>query len=192
MGGLKKISAGNAHYFFIGLYCLLPAFHHSAVSFSKDEILAAAYESNKIYWVIGVATAAITAFYMFRLYATTFLGKFRGTQDQEHHLHESPACNDIIPLMILAILAVVGGFIGIPEVFMKDSHWLEHFLAPQYFAHLIKYTSNSHVTDPKTEILMLMGVSVTVAFVAMIIAWMKFSKKPDLREAEGFGKSVGQ
>ena len=75
---------------------------------------------NPIYWVIGVAGALMTAFYMFRLYATTFLGKFSGTEEQEHHLHESPAAMTI-PLIVLAILAVVGGFVGIPEVFMPDA-----------------------------------------------------------------------
>src|SRR5450432_2147739 len=131
MGGLKKYLPVTHITFLLGCIAIagIPPF---SGFFSKDEILSAAYESNKIYWVIGVATAAITAFYMFRLYATTFLGKFRGTQDQEHHLHESPAAMTI-PLIILAILAVAGGWIGIPEVFMKDSHWLEHFLSPIFY-----------------------------------------------------------
>ena len=73
----------------------------------------------QLLWVVGVITAGMTAFYMFRLYAMTFLGKFRGTHEQEHHLHESPSAMTI-PLIILAILSVVGGFVGIPEVFASQ------------------------------------------------------------------------
>ena len=61
-------------------------------------------------------TALLTAFYMFRLLFVTFTGKFRGTHEQEHHLHESPAVMTI-PLIILAVLSIIGGFVGIPEVF---------------------------------------------------------------------------
>ncbi len=94
--------------------------------FSKDEILAAAFEHNKVLWGIGVFTAGMTAFYMFRLYVMTFLGTFRGTHEQEHHLHESPSAMTI-PLIILAILSVVGGFVGIPEVFAPKAHMLLAF-----------------------------------------------------------------
>ncbi len=110
---------------------LLQAFRLFPGFFSKDEILAAAELHNPILYWIGVAGALMTAFYMFRLYAGTFLGSFRGTHEQEHHLHESPLAITV-PLMVLAFLAVVGGFIGIPEVFAKDAHWLEHFLAPVF------------------------------------------------------------
>ncbi|MEP7278020.1 MAG: NADH-quinone oxidoreductase subunit L, partial [Bacteroidota bacterium] len=146
--------------------------------------LAAAYETNKIYWVIGVATAAITAFYMFRLYASTFLGKFRGTQEQKDHMHESPAAMTI-PLVILAILAVTGGWIGIPEVFVKDGHWLQHFLAPVFAASA--KLKPSPVSDHATEY-MLMGISVAVALAATAMAVIRFSKKPDLQEAQGLSK----
>jgi NADH-quinone oxidoreductase subunit L len=183
MGGLKKYLPVTHITFLLGCIAIagIPPF---SGFFSKDEILAAAYESNKIYWVIGVATAAITAFYMFRLYATTFLGKFRGTPEQEHHLHESPAAMTI-PLVVLAILAVVGGFIGIPEVFMKDGHWLEHFLSPIFAG------SYKHMTPPvanNNTAYLLMGVSVSVAAIAMAVAVTRFRKRPDLQEATGFGK----
>jgi NADH-quinone oxidoreductase subunit L len=94
MGGLRK-KLPITHITFL-LCCIaiagIPGF---SGFFSKDEILAAAYAKNPIYWYVGVFTAGLTAFYMFRLYATTFLGKFRGTQDQEHHLHESPSAMTI-------------------------------------------------------------------------------------------------
>lgn len=91
--------------------------------FSKDEILAHAYEHNKALWVIGVIGAMFTAFYMFRMMFLTFYGNFRGTTEQHHHLHESPK-SMTIPLIILAVLSALGGFIGIPEV-LGGSHWLE-------------------------------------------------------------------
>ncbi len=183
MGGLKKYLPITHLTFLLGCIAIagIPPF---SGFFSKDEILAAAYQSNKAYWVIGVATAAMTAFYMFRLYATTFLGKFRGTQDQEHHLHESPAAMTI-PLVVLAILAVAGGWIGIPEVFMKDGHWLEGFLSP-IFA-LSKQHEILPAADHATDY-MLMSVSVGLAAIAIVYAVSRFSKKPDLEEANGFGK----
>ncbi len=119
MGGLKKSLPITHITFLMGCLAIagIPPF---SGFFSKDEILTAAYGRNPVYYVIGVVGAMLTAFYMFRLYATTFLGKFRGTQDQEHHLHESPSAMTI-PLIMLAILAVVGGFLGIPEVFAKNA-----------------------------------------------------------------------
>ncbi len=94
--------------------------------FSKDEILASAWSHNKaIYW-LGVVGAMMTAFYMFRLYTLTFTGKFRGTHEQEHHLHESPAAMTI-PLVILAILSIIGGYVGLPPV-ISEHHTLNEFL----------------------------------------------------------------
>jgi NADH-quinone oxidoreductase subunit L len=184
MGGLKKYLPVTHITFLLGCIAIagIPPF---SGFFSKDEILAAAYESNKLYWVIGVLTAGMTAFYMFRLYATTFLGQFRGTHEQEHHLHESPAAMTI-PLVVLAILAVVGGWIGIPEVFMKDGHWLEHFLSPVFEG---SYTiRGAHPeADHQTEY-MLMGASVLLALMAIGYAISRFSKRPELEEAEGLGK----
>jgi NADH-quinone oxidoreductase subunit L len=187
MGGLGKHLKVTHITFLLGCIAIsgIPPF---SGFFSKDEILAAAYESNKVYWIIGVLTAGMTAFYMFRLYATTFLGKFRGTHEQEHHLHESPAAMTI-PLVILAVLSVIGGWIGIPEVLMKNGHSLEHFLAP-IFAESTKYVQahgHEHALDHNTEYL-LMGVSVLVAVIAIFAAVGRFSKKPDLAEPAGFGK----
>ncbi len=180
MGGLKKYLP-ITHITFL-LACLaisgIPPF---SGFFSKDEILAAAFEHSPILWGIGVLTAGITAFYMFRLYATTFLGKFRGTHDQEHHLHESPSAITI-PLIVLAILSVVGGFVGVPEVFAKDSHWLHNFLAPVIIA-----PAEAHHLSHSTE-LMLMAVSVTLAIIAIIYAWTRFSKTPEIEEPSGVGK----
>ena len=184
MGGLKKYMSVT-HITFL-LACLaiagMPPF---SGFFSKDEILAAAFTKNPLLWGVGVAGAIMTAFYMFRLYAMTFLGKFRGTREQEHHLHESPKAITI-PLIILAILSVVGGLVGIPEIFMHGGHRLEAFLAP-VFAQSNALTEKHHLSHP-TEY-MLMGISVGVALVALLYAWTKFSKyQKSEKEETGLAK----
>jgi NADH-quinone oxidoreductase subunit L len=178
MGGLKKKLPITHITFLLGCIAIsgIPPF---SGFFSKDEILAAAFTHNKIYWVLGVAGAAMTAFYMFRLYATTFLGTFRGTHDQEHHLHESPKAMTY-PLIVLAVLSVVGGMVGIPEL-MGGHHELHHFLSP------ILISEKAHHIGQNTE-WMLMGVSVAIAAIAILFAVNKFSKKPEMQEAEGLGK----
>jgi NADH-quinone oxidoreductase subunit L len=178
MGGLKKYLPVTHATFLIGCIAIsgIPPF---SGFFSKDEILAAAYDKNPVYFGLGVAGAAMTAFYMFRLYATTFLGSFRGTHDQEHHLHESPKAMTW-PLLILAILSVLGGFVNVPEVLGGHSS-LHAFLAP------VLTTEITHETAHSTEY-MLMGISVAIAAIAIIFAIGKFSKKPQLEDAEGFGK----
>lgn len=188
MGGLKKYMS-ITHITFL-LACLaiagMPPF---SGFFSKDEILAAAFNAKDkggvILWGLGVITAMMTAFYMFRLYSMTFLGKFRGTHDQEHHLHESPKAITI-PLIILAILSVIGGWIGIPEVFMHGGHKLEEFLAP-VFAKSNAMAIKHHLSH--TQEYMLMGISVALALGALVYAWNRFSKyqKTD-KEETGLGK----
>src|SRR5690606_26356843 len=96
--------------------------------FSKDELLAHVYEHDKIMWAFGVLTSFMTAFYMFRLLFLTFFGEFRGTESQRSHLHESPA-SMTIPLIVLAVLSTIGGFLGIPAVF-GATHYLGDFLSP--------------------------------------------------------------
>ena len=186
MGGLKKYM-GITHITFL-LGCLaiagMPPF---SGFFSKDEILAAAFAKSPLLWGIGVAGALMTAFYMFRLYGMTFLGKFRGTDEQAHHLHESPRAITI-PLIILAILAVIGGWIGIPEIFVHRGHRLETFLSPvfaQSDAIAVK-----HEMTRSTEY-MLMIISVSLALVALIYAWIKFSKYQKTNATEtGLGKML--
>ncbi|MDQ6815086.1 MAG: NADH-quinone oxidoreductase subunit L [Bacteroidota bacterium] len=181
MGGLKKYMP-ITHITFL-LACLaisgIPPF---SGFFSKDEILAAAYEHNKLLWAVGVITAGLTAFYMFRLYVMTFTGQFRGTDKQEHHLHESPSAMTI-PLIILAVLSVIGGFVGIPEAFAHNAHALEHFLAPV----IAKSNETTNSVGTTTEFI-LMAISVGIAIIAIIYAWTRFSKKPELAEPEGAGK----
>jgi NADH-quinone oxidoreductase subunit L len=180
MGGLGKFLPVTRATFLIGCIAIagIPPF---SGFFSKDEILSAAYGKSPIYYAVGVFTALLTAFYMFRLYATTFMGSFRGTHDQEHHLHESPAAMTI-PLMVLAVFAVFSGFLGIPEVMAPNAHVLGHYLAP-VLGEGASGPEVAHGTEWG-----LMGISVVLAFIGSIWAWVRFSRKPELGEPTGFGK----
>jgi NADH-quinone oxidoreductase subunit L len=183
MGGLKKHLPITHITFLLGCLAIagIPPF---SGFFSKDEILAAAYQKSPVYWVLGAATALVTAFYMFRLYATTFLGHFRGTADQQDHLHESPPAMTL-PLVILALLAVAGGLIGIPEVFAPHAHWLEQFLQP-VFSDSAKILPAQSVAPNLAW--MLMAASAALCFIGMLAAWIRFAKKPELAEPKGLGK----
>jgi NADH-quinone oxidoreductase subunit L len=178
MGGLKSKLPITHLTFLIGCIAIagVPPF---SGFFSKDEILAAAYAKNPIYWFLGVVGAAMTAFYMFRLYATTFLGQFRGTEAQSSHLHESPI-SMTLPLIILAVLSAVGGAMGVPEI-LGGHHWLSHHLSSiigtEHVLHL------SHTTE-----WILMGSSVTIALVALLIAIGKYSKQADGEPQTTLGK----
>ena len=153
--------------------------------FSKDEILAGAYMSNPVYFYIGSFGALLTAFYMFRLYGMTFLGSFRGTPEQEHHLHESPPAITF-PLIVLAILSVFAGFLGLPEVFVKNGHLLQDFLAP-IFAQSAELKQAGH-PDHTTEI-MLMAIVAALVLVVIVYTWSRFSK---YRQSEEDAKGLGR
>lgn len=184
MGSLKKYMPITHLTFLLGCLAIagIPPF---SGFFSKDEILAAAFAKSPVYWGIGVITAMMTAFYMFRLYAMTFTGSFRGTHDQQHHLHESPSAITA-PLIVLAILALIGGFVGIPEVFMEHGHRLAYFLDP-VFAESNKLATTHHLSH--TTEYGLMAASVIGATIAIMFAWKKYSAylKTDAPEV-GFGK----
>lgn len=126
MGGLKSKMPKTFLVFAAGwlAICGIPPF---SGFFSKDEILWFAFSSphgSKALWLVGAVTAVMTAFYMTRLFSLTFLGKPRFKEDGKHVPHESPNVM-VVPLMVLAFLSVVGGFMGIPHM-----SWLHHWLAP--------------------------------------------------------------
>jgi NADH-quinone oxidoreductase subunit L len=178
MGGLKKFMPVTHLTFLLGTLAIV-GFPGFSGFFSKDEILAHAYEHNRLLWFLGVLGAAMTTFYMFRLYFLTFKGNFRGTHDQEHHLHESPS-SMTIPLIVLAVLSVVGGFVGIPEV-LGGTHFLEEFLKPVFEDSSLRMV---HHLSEDTE-LMLMGIAITVMAVAIYFAHDIYVKKNTLPAAEG-------
>jgi NADH-quinone oxidoreductase subunit L len=171
MGGLKKYLPVTHITFLVGCIAIagLPPF---SGFFSKDEILSGVFAQSPVLYFIGAFSALLTALYMFRLYAMTFLGKFRGTDEQEHHLHESPSAMTI-PLIILAVLAIVAGFLGIPELFAKDAHWLSHFLSPVFAESTIH--QQAHEVSHSTE-WMLMGGTVAIILVICFYAINRFSR----------------
>jgi NADH-quinone oxidoreductase subunit L len=179
MGGLKGKLKITFWTMLIGTLAIsgIPPF---AGFFSKDEILAHTFAHSTTMYVIGVITAMFTSFYMFRMLYLTFYGKFRGTAEQEHHLHESPP-SMTIPLIVLAILSVVGGFIGVPEA-LGGHHWLEHFLAP-VFAQSAAILPDAHLSS-STE-MSLMIASVTGAVLALIYAYVRYVKSAHVPAADG-------
>ncbi len=171
MGGLRKKLPLTFLTMMVGTIAIagIPPF---SGFFSKDEILAHVYEHNKVFWMIAVIGAMFTSFYMFRMMYLTFNGSFRGTTDQEHHLHESPA-SMTIPLIVLAVLSALGGLIGIPAV-LGGGHWLENFLAPVF--EVSKSKTNALTLDHTTEYV-LMALSVTAALLSMLYAYVRYVKQ---------------
>lgn len=174
MGGLRKYLPVTYWTFLIATLAISGIFPLSGF-FSKDEILAHVFEHNKIMWGIGLFTSMMTAFYMFRLLFVTFFGEFRGTHDQKHHLHESPATMTI-PLIVLAVLSAAGGLLNIPHV-LGGGESLAHFMAPLF--ELSKQANpelfEGHL-DHSTEYI-LMGVSVGAAVLSIFFAYNLFISK---------------
>jgi NADH-quinone oxidoreductase subunit L len=177
MGGLGKKMKITQATFLIGCLAIagIPGF---SGFFSKDEILAMAYAKSPVYYYIALAAALMTAFYMFRLFFLTFRGTFRGTHDQEHHLHESPA-GMTFPLIVLAILAIVGGWVGLPEV-ISEHNLLHEYLSP--VVNNVVHQPLGHETE-----WMLMGLSVLLILVTIVFAYSR-TKKPDFKENTGLAK----
>ena len=149
--------------------------------FSKDEILASVYEHNRIVWVVGVFTAFLTSFYMFRLMFLTFFGKHRGSHHSEEHIHESPKVMTL-PLIILAVLAAIGGAVNIPQVF-GGNEWLAHWLTG---ANVSRHELG---LDHATEYL-LMGISVAAALIAAFLAFSRYVKTNHVPVADVAHRSV--
>ncbi len=126
MGGLKKLIP-ITYITFLLASLAIAGFPLLSGFFSKDEILAHAFEQNKAIWTILFISSLLTAFYMFRLVFLTFFNSFRGTEEVKHHIHESP-WTMTVPLIILCILSVVGGVLGLPAVFHVN-HMLDTYLA---------------------------------------------------------------
>src|SRR5207244_1827784 len=123
---------------------------------SKDAILAASFNARPVLWGIGFVTAGLTAFYMFRLVFLTFFGESRVAHGVEHHIHESPP-SMTWPLIILAILSVVGGWIGWPESLGGSDHFAK-FLDPVIARHAEVIAAVPEATERNTE-WALMGIS---------------------------------
>jgi len=182
--------------------------------FSKDEILWRAYQASWAYWLIGVFTAFLTSFYMFRLWFLTFFGEYRGEQtgdaqeepaqtgmsaphDHAHGhggIHESPKVM-LVPLVILAVLSIIGGWLGVPGS-LGGKNRFDQFLGP-VFRSSAPAINNSHAnagetappeqqtegrepeTGHSTE-LIFTGISVTAALLGLYLAWLLYQSRPQL------------
>ena len=157
---------------------------------SKDEILWQAFGTSWVYWLIGVITAFITSFYMFRLMYMTFGGEYRGSASDPGHSahghaahghdahghghgdpHESPWVM-LGPLVILAVLSVFGGFVG-------HGNRFEHFLAPVFQQGANVIAQETSDAGKSTEYL-LMVISISVAGLGWLLAWLLYSRRPQL------------
>ena len=160
MGGLSKKIPVTYWTFLIGVLAI-SGFPFTSGFVSKDEILLAAFEHNKLLFWGGVAGAILTAFYMFRLLNLTFFGKFRNTEEKAHHVHESPA-SMTIPLAVLALLSLVGGLIQLPHIF-GGHPYLNEFLAPA-----VKVPGGEAEGAATTEYMLLGGTVIGLAIIYFI------------------------
>jgi NADH-quinone oxidoreductase subunit L len=174
MGGLRRYMPWTFATFLIGTLAIagVPGF---AGFFSKDMILAAVWSSpnfGKLLWAVGVIVAGFTSFYMFRLLILTFIGNPRYTHHDVHHVHESPAPM-LIPLVVLAILAVIAGYIGIPRVFGGHEQIVE-FLGGGTHAGVSAEHANATLEWA------LMTASVLAAGIGFLLAYVFYVLRPDL------------
>jgi NADH-quinone oxidoreductase subunit L len=141
--------------------------------FSKDEIFAYTYaHGGVIWWALASLGAVLTAIYMCRLLFVTFFGSFRGTHEQEHHLHESPKIMTI-PLIILAVLSIAGGFLNTPHfMHLGNDQWLAHWF------NAVIPMSEMHL-DASTEWL-LMGFTTSLALVIIVVSYFIYGKTSNL------------
>jgi NADH-quinone oxidoreductase subunit L len=184
--------------------------------FSKDEILWRAYQVSWIYWLVGLVTAFLTSFYMFRLMYMTFAGEYRGDAEASHGhgehaadsrpgapaphghghggIHESPPIM-LVPLVILALLSLVGGWVGVPGSLGGENHF-DKFLGP-VFRSSTPAVNTEHAqpgeavppehttegTEPKTghstEIIFT-GISVGAGLLGLFLAWLLYGRRTDL------------
>ncbi len=169
--------------------------------FSKDEILWRAYQSSWVYWFIGLFTAFLTSFYMFRLWFMTFFGEYRGTADSHADsahghghggIHESPRLM-VVPLVVLAVLSFTGGWIGVPGS-LGGSNRFDKFLGPVFHSTVSSSEGNGVATPPEKETegpepqtghateLIFTGISVFAGLLGFGLAWLLYYRDPQLPE----------
>ncbi len=192
MGGLKSRLPVTYLTFFIACLAIagIPPF---AGFFSKDEILWNAFQKSLLLWAVAAFAAFMTAFYMFRAVFMTFYGTSRMDPEVEHHVHESPPVMTV-PLLILAVLSVVGGLVGIPLI--PGWNRIHDFLAPVVAGHAVEVAQKAYAGlafasegasaaaplahhSAGLELLM-MGVSVAIGLAGIITAYYLYIRRPEL------------
>ena len=176
MGGLRKKMPWTFGTFLVGALALsgVPLL---AGFFSKDEVLYNAYKSGALIpWLLGVITAGLTAFYAFRLLFVAFYGKSRMAKKAERHVHESPPVM-LVPLVILAVLSVVGGYVGLPE-FSGLGNAIDEFLHPVFADSILPPVA----TEGATVEVVLLAVSVLAVAAGFFIAYWIYIRNWGLAE----------
>ncbi|MGE5893048.1 MAG: NADH-quinone oxidoreductase subunit L [bacterium] len=186
MGGLKKYMPVTYWTMFLASLSIagIPPF---AGFFSKDEILWMAFNGGTVgtaVWILCAAAAILTAFYSFRLIFVTFHGEFRGTEEQKHHLHESPKVMTI-PLILLMIGAVSAGWIGIPAVLgdmvgIEHSNWFAEFTKP------VLGHPEVHASHETESMLMLFSIALGVTGIIVAAVFYLRNRSIPVRLAERF------
>jgi len=177
MGGLKKKMPITYITFLIATIAIsgIPPF---AGFFSKDQMLAEIFVHNKVLFGLGLLASLMTSFYMFRLLFLTFFGEFRGNDIQKNHVHESPK-SMTIPLVILAFLSVVAGFIGFPHELghvLGIHHWLDGFLATTIKVAAAEISLNTE--------LLLMVVTIVLIFIMILLARLFYVSRNEIPKSD--------
>ncbi len=177
MGGLRRYLPVTTATFVIGWLAIsgIPPF---AGFWSKDEILLAAYDKSVLLWVVGAATAMLTAYYMSRQVFLVFAGDYRGTAEGEGHAehpHESPGTM-LVPLVVLAGLSIFGGLLNLPfgHRFERLARWLEPAIA---------HGHESATTSGTKVILAVIPVALAVAAIVFARRWAAQPDQPALEPA---------
>jgi NADH-quinone oxidoreductase subunit L len=175
MGGLRKKIPWTFWTMFMATLAIASTPGFSGF-FSKDEILLATQRASTPLWALGVLTAGLTSFYMFRLLFLTFFGAQRF--DEKHvHVHESPK-NMLAPLVVLAILAVGGGWMAAPH-FWGGANFFEQYLAPVFSTAPEPTAAAAEASVGATELLQaLLGAPVIAGLIGFFFAWWFYIRSP--------------
>jgi len=180
MGGLRKKLPITHFVFLIGVLAISGVPPLSGF-FSKDEILAKVHVQNNVLFTLLAVTSVLTVVYMSRVYFLTFFGTFRGTKEQEQHLHESPKVMTL-PLIVLAILSTIGGFVGMPAI-LSGQHLFANFLE-----HDMSTPGSIYHAEPSRFFeWTLVRISVVILVIIGWLVYRQFVKKhhvPSSNEAE--------
>ncbi len=184
MGGLRKYLPVTYWTFLLATLAIsgIPGF---SGFFSKDEILWKSFSSehgHPIFWAIGFVTAGVTAFYMFRLVYLTFHGKERMDDKTKAHIHESPK-SMTVPLSILAVLSVIGGWVGLPHVFGFTNYferWLEPVMAHGEQKEVVEHALASTGGYSSGTEIGLMTLTVLLVLGSILLARIFYNTRPEL------------
>ena len=184
MGGLKKGLPITYATFLIAVLAIsgIPPF---AGFFSKDEILAAAFAHSHTVWAVALITSLLTVLYMFRLLYLVFFGNSR-FENSSHHVHESPK-SMAVPLIVLALLSVVGGIMNVPAALFGNA-WLTAYLTPVFRSAV---STSAHQLSHSTEYL-LMAIVISLTILVIAFAYVRFIKTRRVPAEDGKLTGVGK